>query len=136
MLYHSPNSSVTLVFDRLREINHPEFVGNKAKGESQNWCFKKAKHAKISEKQVFLTDELHIDIILGDFNLNMFHDSNDALKKILSSYELVINEATHISGSLIDHVYINKSLLQKMHLVNVIACDISFFDHDAVKFKI
>ena len=25
------------------------------KGESQNGCFKKAKHAKISEKQTFLT---------------------------------------------------------------------------------
>ena len=25
------------------------------KGESQNGCFKKAKHAKISEKQAFLT---------------------------------------------------------------------------------
>ena len=27
----------------------------KQKGEFQNWCFKKAKHAKISEKQTFLT---------------------------------------------------------------------------------
>ena len=27
------------------------FVGNKQKDESQNGCFKKAKHAKISEKQ-------------------------------------------------------------------------------------
>ena len=32
-----------------------QFVGNREKGESQNGCFKKAKHAKISEKQTFLT---------------------------------------------------------------------------------
>ena len=29
--------------------------GIRQKGESQNGCFKKAKHAKISEKQTFLT---------------------------------------------------------------------------------
>ena len=66
----------------------------------------------------------------------MFNDSNDALKNILSNYELVINEATHINGSLIDHVYISKSFLQKMHLENVILSDVSFSDHDPVKFKI
>ena len=80
LLYHSPNSPVTLFLHRLRKVVH---VG------------------------------LHIDIILGDFNLNMFNDSNNPLKNILSSNELVINEATHISGSFIDHVYISKSLLQK-----------------------
>lgn len=79
---------------------------------------------------------LHIDIILGDFKLNMFNDSIDVLKNILSSYELVTNEATHTRGLLIYHVYISKSLLQKMHLENVIVSDFSFSDHDAVKFKI
>ena len=29
------------------------------KGESQNGCFKKSKHAKISEKQTFLTPDTH-----------------------------------------------------------------------------
>ena len=88
-----------MVFDRPREIVHPE---------------------------------LHIDIILGDFSLNMFNDSNDSLKTMLSSYELVINEATHSSGSLFDHSYISKSSLQKIHLENVIVCDVSFSDHDTV----
>ena len=103
LLYRSPNSSVTLFFERLREIVHPE---------------------------------LHIDIILGDFNSNIFNNSNNILKNILSNYELVINEATHISGSLIDHVYISKSLLQQMYLESITVCDVSFSDHDAVKFKI
>ena len=29
--------------------------GLQQKGESQKWCYKKAKHAKFSEKQTFLT---------------------------------------------------------------------------------
>ena len=41
-------------------ITHSKFTyfitsGIRQKGESQNGCFKKAKHAKISEKQTFLT---------------------------------------------------------------------------------
>ena len=55
---------------------------------------------------------------------------------MLSNYELVINEATRISLSLIYHVYISTSLLQRMHRENVIVCNVSFFYHDAIKFKI
>ena len=65
-------------------------------------------------------------IILGDFNLNMFNDSNDALKNILPSYELIINEATQISGSLIHHVYIN-DYCKKMNLENGIVCDVLIY---------
>ena len=46
---------------------------------------------------------------------------------MLSNYELVINEATRISLSLIYHVYISTSLLQRMHRENVIVCNVSFF---------
>ena len=74
--------------------------------------------------------ELHIDIIHVAFYLNMFINSNNALKNILSSYELVINAVTHINNSLIDHVHISNSLLQKMHLENIIVCDVSFSDHE------
>ena len=90
LLYHSPNCSVTLFFNRLREI---------------------------------VRSELHIDTILDDFNLNMFNDSSDSLKSILSSYELGINKTTHVSGLLIDHEIVPVS-------------DINFSDHDVVKFKI
>ena len=72
--------------------------------------------------------ELHVDIILGDFNLNIFNATNDTLGTILSNYQLIINEATHISGSLIDHVYVSKSLLQKMVLENIIVSNMSFSD--------
>ena len=36
------------------EIVNDISLGIRQKGESQNECFKKAKHAKISEKQTFL----------------------------------------------------------------------------------
>ena len=35
-------------------LRFPQIVGNKVKGESQNGCFKKTKHAKFSEKRTFL----------------------------------------------------------------------------------
>ena len=37
------------------EIVNDISLGIRQKGKSQNECFKKAKHAKISEKQTFLT---------------------------------------------------------------------------------
>ena len=64
--------------------------------------------------------ELYIDIIHSDFNLNMFNNSND----------VVINAVTHINNSLIDNVHTGNSLLQKMHLKNIIVCDVSFSDHE------
>ena len=39
--------------DSIQSINTS--LGIRQKGESRNGCFKKAKHAKISEKQIFLT---------------------------------------------------------------------------------
>ena len=77
LLYRSLNSSMTLVFDRLRNI------------------------------------------ILNDFNFNMFNHSNDALKMII--VQLWTGNWWDYShqGSLIDHIYINLtcwSLLQKYNL--------------------
>ena len=80
--------------------------------------------------------ELHIDIILGDFNIDAFNECNNTLDGILLDYKLIVNEATNISGSLIDHVYMNKSFLQRITLENVTVTNIHFSDHDAVKFKI
>ena len=43
-------------FSLILHISHlPYSLGIRQKGESQNGCFKKAKQAKISEKQTFLT---------------------------------------------------------------------------------
>ena len=43
------------------------------KGESQNGCFKKTKHAKFSEKQTFLTPDMHTYVWLsGSKNCSFF----------------------------------------------------------------
>ena len=80
--------------------------------------------------------QLHVDIILGDFNLDVFNVANNSLHDVLSNYTLIVDEATHISGSLIDHVYIRKSLLHHTVLEKVVVCNMSFTDHDVIKFKI
>ena len=58
--------------------------GIRQKGESQNGCFKKAKHAKISEKQTFLTPDTHTYVcvsggkkclFLGNFGVLCFFET-------------------------------------------------------------
>ena len=85
LLYCSPNSSITLFYESLREIVCPE---------------------------------LHVDIILGDFNIDIFNEPSNTLN-ILSDYELIVKEATHISGSLIDHVYTVNPLISAHPLLSV-----------------
>ena len=52
LLYRNPNSSITLFYERLREIGCPE---------------------------------LHVDIILGDFNVDIFNESS----KLLIYYQIM-----------------------------------------------
>ena len=73
--------------------------------------------------------ELHVEIILGDFNIDIFNEPSNTLN-ILSDYELLVKEATHISGFLIDHVYLSKSLLLQMSVENVIVSNVCFSDPD------
>ena len=44
------------------------------KGESQNGCFKKAKHAEISKKQTFLPPDTHTCVLY----IKRFSHENDA----------------------------------------------------------
>ena len=47
----------------------------------------------------------------------------------------MVNKPTHISGSLIDHVCIKKTLVEEF-FINVTVEIISFSDHDAVRIVI
>ena len=47
----------------------------------------------------------------------------------------MVNKPTHISGSLIEHVYIKKALMEKL-FTNVTVENIYFLDHDAVRIVI
>ena len=46
-----------------------------------------------------------------------------------------MNKPTHISGSLIDHVYIEKTLMEEFS-ANAIVENIYFSDHDAIRIVI
>ena len=83
---------------------------------------------------LYLVQSYEFDIVLGDFNINAL-ESHPCLSQIFLDYTLSVTEPTHISGSLLDHCYINNNLTQifdaTCHVVTV-----SFSDHDAVKIQL
>ena len=52
---------------------------------------------------------------------------------MLSSYNQIVAASTHISGSLLDHVYIHQEFSNELNIQSVV--NIYFSDHDAVKFR-
>ena len=77
-----------------------------------------------------------IDIALGHFNINTLNGANINLQDIFSNYTLLVNEPTHTSGSLMDHVYVYNESLQKFLPSKTEVLSIYFSDHDAVKFRL
>ena len=73
-----------------------------------------------------------VNIILGDFIINGFNE-NIRLSHILSRHDQLVNTTTHISGSLLDHVYIRQEFPKQ---VTRDVVSIYFSDHDATKFKL
>ena len=77
-----------------------------------------------------------IHIVLGDFKINTLNGANVNLQDIFSNYTLLVNEPTHISGSLIDHVHVYNKSLQKFLPSKIEVLSIYFSDHNAVKFRL
>ncbi|XP_066925556.1 uncharacterized protein [Clytia hemisphaerica] len=75
-------------------------------------------------------DKVHI--ILGDFNKNYFTEESNFLKTFLQDYEMIVKKPTHVSGSLIDHVYIHKDLLSIFKITTSIH-SIYYSDHEAIQ---
>ena len=73
-----------------------------------------------------------IDIIAGDFNYDLLKVSENKFLDIFTDCVQMVNKPTHISGSLIDHVYIKKSLMEEL-FYNATVQNIYFSDHDAVR---
>ena len=69
------------------------------------------------------------------FNINTLNGANINLQDIFSNYTLLVNEPTHISPSLIDHVYDYNESLQKFLPSKTEVLIIYFSDHDAVKIR-
>ena len=77
--------------------------------------------------------EGNIHIILGDFNINAFEENkNKKLKEVLINYNQILEEPTHISGSLIDQVYIKKIFQDQIDIHTTIKNTHAEI-HDAVK---
>ena len=72
-----------------------------------------------------------VDIVIRDFNINALHENNSLLR-VLSAYNQVVTKSTHISGSLLDHVYVHKEFSRTL---SVYVIDIYFSYHNAVKPK-
>ena len=79
----------------------------------------------------------NIHIILGDFNYNAFTQfaNRQKLLAVLTNYRQIIDQPTHISGSLIDHVYIKKTFQNQTDIHSIVK-NIYFSDHDAVKLRL
>ena len=81
-----------------------------------------------------VNDNIHV--ILGDFNIDAYGPNNLQMQQTLSRYKLVVDEPTHLSGSLLDHVYVRKDFMQELIGIECIIKCVFFSDHDAVKFQL
>ena len=76
-----------------------------------------------------------VQIILGDFNIDYLKPDSDFLRNNLNDYEMIVDGATHISGTLIDHIYIEKDF-EKRYDIKIHKTPVYYSDHDATIVKI
>ena len=65
----------------------------------------------------------------------IFLVSKNKLLDVFTDHIEMVNKPTHISGSLIDHVFIKKDLMEEF-FTNATVENIYFLDHDAVRILI
>ena len=80
----------------------------------------------------YLSATNSIDIIAGDFNYDLLKVSENKLLDIFTHHVQMVNKPTYLPGYLIDHVYINKTLMEEFS-TNVSVENIYFSDHDALR---
>ena len=66
----------------------------------------------------------------------MHFKGNNHLKTLFEDYTMIVKDPTHLSGSLLDHVYIKNSFLDSVMDVECIVKSIFFSDHEVVKFRL
>ena len=85
----------------------------------------------------YLLNQHPVDMILGDFNINYLNDNEiKPLKTLMNSlnYEQIVQSPTFVSaGSLLDHVYINRTMC---NVIQNSVISVYYSDHDAVKISI
>jgi len=75
-----------------------------------------------------LTKTFDIGLIVGDFNVQ----PNNILKNVLNLYDQLIERPTFITGSILDQVYVKKTLLSK-YMIKADVESVFFSQHDSVK---
>ena len=65
----------------------------------------------------------------------IFQVSKNKLLDVFTDHIEMVNKPTHISGSLIDHVFIKKDLMEEF-FTNATVENIYFSDHDAIRILI
>ena len=75
-----------------------------------------------------------ISLFFGDINTDFFHESNDNVILWLQERDFVqiIQNATHIQGGLIDHVWVPKNLISKVRFE---IKSLFYSDHDCIIFS-
>ena len=87
------------------------------------------------DQLIYFTNARKIDILLEDFNIDVFDsDACAKLHDVLSNYRLVVKEPTHLDRALLDHVHLHKLFPSKN--VNAAVKSIYYSDRDAVKLQI
>ena len=76
-----------------------------------------------------------IYIIARDFNYDILNVPQNDFLGFFTDHAQMVNKPTHISGSLIDHFFIKKALMEEF-LTKVTVKNIYFSDHDAVRIAI
>ena len=79
----------------------------------------------------FLLRENDILTIFRDFNINAL-EGNDYMSQYLSNYKMIVTSPTHISDSLLDHVYVLYNFFENFKVTSYMK-SVYFSDHDAVK---
>ena len=90
---------------------------------------------EFSQLMQYLLGANSIDIIAGDFNYDLLKVIQNKLLDIFTDHAQMVNKPTQIYGSLIDHVYIKKTLMEEFS-TSVTDENIYFSDHHALRIVI
>ena len=72
------------------------------------------------------------NIVLGDFDISII-EGNRKISTVFLNYLQILREPTHISGSLIDHIYSQNEFLESFNATSQIV-GMNFSNYDAVGF--
>lgn len=76
-----------------------------------------------------------VHTILGDFNVDAFNENNNRFHTILQEIEAIITGPTRPGCSLLDQVYIHKSIIDNMEIRSCVE-KIYLSNHERVRFSI